>query len=124
MLFRSWNLFLFFTDVNGELIIPIVVLNPTEALVNNKNKFQLYAYTQPLVNVIGYDATLQGGLFNHKSVYTLNDSEIERFTLQNNFGLVLQYHALYLEYSRTILTREFSYGSSFKWGGIRIGFKL
>ena len=74
--------------------------------------------------VFGYDATLQGGLFNHKSVYTLNDSEIERFTLQNNFGLVLQYHALYLEYSRTILTREFSYGSSFKWGGIRIGFKL
>ena len=113
-----------FTNASVGFNTTIGIINSPFTSVKNKNKFQLYAYTQPLVNVIGYDATLQGGLFNHKSVYTINDSKIERFTLQNNFGIVLQYRTLYLEYSRTILTREFSYGNSFKWGGIRIGFKL
>ncbi|UPT72354.1 MAG: lipid A deacylase LpxR family protein [Flavobacterium sp. JAD_PAG50586_2] len=89
-----------------------------------QKQVQLYFYNQPLVNLIAYDATLQGGLFNRESVYTISRSDIELFTLQNNFGIVLQYRWLYLQYSRTILTREFSYGNSFKWGGIRIGFKL
>ena len=113
-----------FTNASGGLNATLGIINSPFISVKNKNKFQLYLYSQPLVNVIGYDATLQGGLFNHKSVYTITESDIERLTLQDNFGIVLQYRGLYLEYSQTILTREFSYGNSFKWGGIRIGFKL
>ena len=100
------------------------IINSAFTTLKNKNKFQLYAYTQPLVNAIGYDATLQGGLFNKKSIYTIPNSDIERFTLQNNYGIVLQYRSLYLDYSRTILTREISNNYANKWGGIRIGFKL
>jgi lipid A 3-O-deacylase len=113
-----------FTNAAVGFNATLGLINSPFTSIKNKNKFQLYLYTQPLVNVIGYDATLQGGLFNRKSVYIINSSDIERFTLQNNFGIVLQYRALCLEYTRTILTREFSSGSAFKWGGIRIGFKL
>jgi len=90
----------------------------------NKNKFQLYLYSQPLANIIGYDASLQGGLFNKTSPYTIPDSDIERITVQNNFGIIIQWRSLYLEYSRVLLTREFSTSKSHKWGGFRIGFKL
>ena len=113
-----------FTNASVGLNATLGLINSPFTSAKNKNKFQLYLYTQPLLNVIGYDATLQGGLFNHKSVYTINDDNIERFTLQNNYGIVLQYRWLYLQYSRTALTREFSYGNAFKWGGIRLGFKL
>jgi len=113
-----------FTNASVGLNATIGLINSPFTSVKNKNKFQLYLYTQPLANVIGHDATLQGGLFNRESIYTIKNSDIERFTLQNNYGIVLQYKWLYLEYSRTILTREFSYGSSHKWGGIRMGFKL
>ena len=113
-----------FTNASVGLNATLGIINSPFTTLKNKSKFQLYLYTQPLVNFIGYDATLQGGLFNHKSVYTIKESDIERFTFQNNYGIVLQYRWLYLEYSRTLLTREFSYGSQFKWGEIRIGFKL
>lgn len=113
-----------FTNASAGFNATLGIINSPFTSVKNKNRFQLYLYTQPLVNMIGYDATLQGGLFNHKSIYTIDSGDIERFTFQNNFGIVLQYRWLYLQYSRTMLTREFSYGDSFKWGGIRIGFKL
>lgn len=91
---------------------------------NNKTAFQLYFYTQPLVNAVGYDATLQGGLYNNESPYTLAPNEIERITAQFNYGLVLKTKTVYAEYTRTVLTREFNTGTAAKWGGIRIGFTL
>lgn len=113
-----------FTNASAGFNATVGIINQPFTTEKNKNKFQLYLYTQPLLNVIGYDATLQGGLFNRTSIYTIKSSEVERFTVQNNYGIVLQYRWLFLEYSRTLLTREFSTGSSHKWGGIRIGFKL
>lgn len=91
---------------------------------SQKKRFSLYAYSQPIVTVVGYDATLQGGLFNRKSPYTINDSAIERFTAQHNYGFVLQTKTLYFEYVRAAITREFNSGRSAKWGGIRIGFRF
>ena len=113
-----------FSNVSTGFNATLGIINSPFTTVKNKNKLQLYCYSQALLNSIGYDATLQGGLFNHKSIYTINSSEIERFTFQNNLGIVFQYRGLFLEYSRTFITREFSYGNAHKWGGIRIGFKL
>ena len=113
-----------FSNVSAGLNATLGIINSPFTAIKNKNKLQLYCYSQPLINSIGYDATLQGGLFNHKSIYTINSSEIERFTFQDNLGIVFQYRGLFLEYSRTFITREFSYGNAHKWGGIRIGFKL
>jgi len=132
-LFRFKNLFSLQSDSNlkvGTLFTNASLgLNATIGIINSpftskddKKGFQLYFYTQPIVNVIGYDATLQGGLFNRKSPYTISNSSIERFTAQHNYGLVLKTRTLYFEYSRSAITREFDSGSSAKWGGIKIGF--
>lgn len=112
------------TDASLGFTATLGLINNPFAATSNKNKFQLYLYSQPLANFIGYDASLQGGLFNKTSRYTIPDSDIERITLQNNFGIIMQWRSLYLEYSRVLLTREFSTSKSHKWGGFRIGFKL
>jgi hypothetical protein len=84
--------------------------------------FQWYVYDQMTGNVVGYDATLQGGLFNHNSTYTIANSDLNRLTLQNKFGIVLIFQSLYLEYYRTGLTEEFKTGIYHRTGGIQIGF--
>ncbi len=99
-------------------------INASFESLKNKNKFQMYGYFQSLVAAIGYDASLQGGLFNRKSPYTITDNDVNRFTLQHNFGIIMQYKAVYLEYSRSEITKEFRTSKMHKWGGIRIGFKL
>lgn len=89
-----------------------------------KPKFQIYAYAQPVFSVVGYDATLQGGLFNRKSPYTISNKNLERFTAQFNFGLVIQTKTLYFEYTRSSISKEFETGATARWGGIRIGFEF
>lgn len=113
-----------YTNASLGLNATIGIINTPFSSNFEKSKFQLYFYTQPIVNIIGYDTTLQGGLFNQKSPYTISNSSIERFVAQHNYGIVLKTKSLYFEYSRTAITREFDSGNSAKWGGIRIGFTL
>ncbi len=111
-----------FTNASVGLNTTVGLINSPFSAINKKKKFQFYAYSQVLGNLIAYDAALQGGVFNKTSPYTIPSEEIERFTGQFNYGLVLKTKTLYFEYSRTVLTREFETGTSTKWGGIRIGF--
>lgn len=87
-----------------------------------KNNYQLYFYTQPLVSLVGYDATMQGGIINRNSPYTLTAGQINRFTFQNSYGVILSVRNLYVEYYRTYLSKEFKTGRTHKWGGLKIGF--
>ena len=111
-----------FTNASVGFNSSLGIINAAFSSTQNKNNFQVYAYAQPMVNLIGYDATLQGGVFNNDSVYTIASNDVERFTAQFNYGIVLKTKTLYFEYSRSAITREFESGSSAKWGGIRIGF--
>jgi len=88
------------------------------------NRVSIYAYAQPKVNLIAYDASLQGGLLNNNNSYTIPAEDIERAVYHFNWGFVMKFKKLYLEYSRTILTKEFSTGELSGWGGIRVGFRL
>lgn len=84
-----------------------------------KWRYYLYAQAQPAFTI--YDATLQGGLFNRNSPYTLTAEELNRLTLQGDFGLVLSIGNLHLEYCQAFITKEFKTGQLHRWGGIRIG---
>lgn len=95
------------------------ILNGNDRL----KKFDFYIYSQPVVNLIGFDATLQGGMFS-VSPYTIEGDAVKRITFQYNFGLVIKSKELYLEYSRTYLTPEFNNGPTAGWGGLRIGAKF
>jgi hypothetical protein len=111
-----------FTNGSMGFNTSIGLINNAFLTPSNGNGFKLYAYGQTILNVVGYDATLQGGLLNRASVYTIKSADIERFTSQFNYGLVLKTKTLYFEYTRTAMTKEFSSGEAYKWGGIRIGF--
>jgi hypothetical protein len=99
-------------------------MNSPFSSTENKRKFQLYVYAQPLASVVGYDATLQGGVFNKSSPYVILDTNVERFTKQFNYGLVIRINKLYLEYAQNKISREFTTGEAANWGGVKIGFRI
>ena len=82
---------------------------------------QLYVYAQPLVSVVAYDATLQGGLLNRSSPYVIPADRLARTTYQANVGAVVGYKNLYLEYYQSVLGPEFDPGLSHRWGGVKMG---
>lgn len=112
------------TNVSGGFTTAFGIVNAPFSSTKKNNGFEIYAYFQPMLTVVGYDATLQGGLLNRKSPYTIADSDVSRVTLQQNYGIVLQFKKLYFEYSRSELTKEFRTGDYHKWGGFRIGVEL
>jgi len=99
-----------------------IIDSPFSAEKQRKKNFKLYAYFQPIASVIAYDATLQGGLFNTESPYTISNRNVKRLTAQYHYGIILKTKTLYFEYSRAAITREISTGSSAKYGGVKIGF--
>lgn len=111
-----------FSNAGLGLTSTFGIINQPFSSSKTKKKFNIYGFAQSMVNVIGYDATLQGGIFNKKSPYIIASQDIERFTAQANFGMILQTRTLYFEYSRALITREFASGTSSKWGGIKVGF--
>lgn len=98
--------------------------NPYSAKPANKKHFRMYAYEHSQVNIVGYDATLQGGMFNHSSPYTVPATDITRIVLENRFGFVVVYRNVSLEYFQSYLSREFKTGSYHVWGGIQIAFSI
>jgi len=86
--------------------------------------FQMYVYAQPLMGLVAYDATLQGGFLNRSSPYVISPAQISRVTFQGNFGAVLRFKKLHLEYSQSVLTKEFKTGLPHRWGGFKIGFSF
>ena len=116
--------------VNDKLSVGIVLMagkiHSTTASVFSriasagKNRFNFHVYAQPIVNAVFFDATMQGGLFQ-ENPYTLPPGQIQRFTIQGNYGLVIQFRSIYLEYFQSVISKEFEAGSMHKWGGVRIG---
>jgi hypothetical protein len=80
--------------------------------------FSIIAYTTPSVSAVGYNATLQGGLFNRTSPYTISANGISRIIFQNHFAVVITYKRLQLEYSLDYITKEFTTGKHHGWGGV------
>ena len=91
---------------------------------NEKRKVEYYFYSQGKVNFIGYDATMQGGLFTRKNPYTITGSDITRVTLQADAGIIVNFKKFYLSYTQSIITKEFRTGKYHRWGGISVGFAL
>ncbi|MGF2413779.1 MAG: lipid A deacylase LpxR family protein [Ferruginibacter sp.] len=92
--------------------------------VIKKAKAEYYLYGQSRVHFIGYDATMQGGLFNRKSPYTIAANDITRVTFQADAGVIVNFKKLYLSYTQSLLTKEFRTGKYHRWGGISVGVSL
>lgn len=89
-----------------------------------RKKAEYYFYGQGRMNLIGYDASMQGGLFNRKSPYTIAAGDVSRITFQADAGIIVNFKKLYLSYTQSFLTKEFRTGHYHRWGGISVGFAL
>ena len=98
--------------------------SPFRTETTTKKSFRTYAYEHAEINIVGYDATLEGGVFNRTSPYTINPKDLTPFVFQNRFGFVVIYHRVYLEYFQTLLSHEFTTGNFHVWGGLQIAFKI
>ena len=98
--------------------------SPFDTAVATKNNFRIYAYEHAEVNAVGYDATLEGGIFNKTSPYTISAKDVTPFVFQNRFGFVVVYQRFYLEYFQSLLSSEFTTGNYHVWGGVQIAFGL
>ncbi len=116
------NIGTLFTNASVGANVMIGKFQNSFSSTNQNRKFQIYTYFQSVFTGVAYDATLQGGLINNDSPYTIASEDIERLTNQHNLGIVVQTRTLYFEYTRSIISKEFSTGSLAKWGGIRVGF--
>lgn len=92
---------------------------------NQKFKIiQYYFYDQPTLNAVGYDATLEGGVFNHSSPYTIPQNNLNRLVFMNRYGFVVVLRGLYLEYFESRNSPEFSTTIPHRSGGLQfaVGF--
>lgn len=80
-----------------------------------------HAYAAPSVRFVGYDATLQGGLFNRESPYTIASADLHRVVYAQRLGLVYRGERVVLEFFRAQTGREFVGGRTHRTGGIAIG---
>ncbi|MGG9963805.1 lipid A deacylase LpxR family protein [Ferruginibacter sp. SUN106] len=89
-----------------------------------KRKAEYYFYGQSRMNLIGYDASMHGGIFNRKNPYIIPGSDITRVTFEADAGIIVNFKKLYLSYTQSFLTKEFRTGHYHRWGGISVGFAL
>ena len=81
---------------------------------------RLYLFGRLEGKAVAYDATLQGGLFNRKSPYTLSADEIERAVFRAETGLAFESKGYALQFTRSFQSREFRSGDSHQWGEISL----
>lgn len=98
--------------------------NPFQYFNHQRRFFQIYIFEEPVINAVGYDASLQGGMFNHSSSYIISSGNVTRLVFQNNMGLMLKIGKFNMEYFQSFVTKEFHTGTSHHFGGVRIGWRF
>ena len=84
--------------------------------VHRKSNFQFYGILKLNAKAVAYNATLQGGLFNNESLYTVSSNRITRIVIDGMAGIVITYKRIGLEYSKFYLSPEFKEGLEHHWG--------
>jgi hypothetical protein len=86
-----------------------------------KNKLQLYLFAKGKTKFVGYNATMQGGLFS-KDIHTLPDASITRYVLQGTYGIVFAYKRFSMEYTKVYESPEFLNGRYHGYGHCNLTF--
>ncbi len=87
------------------------------------SKFQAFVFVTSLGKLVGYDATLEGGMLNKSSIYTLDRKEVSLLTYQGTIGITLSYEGFRLDVEQLLLSPEFHGCMWHKWVhiGVTIG---
>jgi lipid A 3-O-deacylase len=93
-------------------------LGPGET--EESQKLQIYGYIKGYAQIVGYNASMQGGLFDRESVYTLPAQSIERVIWCFQYGAVVSWKHLSFELSNVEITPEFKNGMAHAWGHVNV----
>lgn len=101
--------------------IGVFDLFPDKFSYCSSTNWEFYLILSSQLKVVGYNATLQGGLFS-KNFYTLKN--INRFIGKSNVGFNFRYKSFNLKYLQQFITPEFSGGLHHSWGSISLSIEL
>lgn len=115
-----------FTDASAGINIRTGIKSKWGNIIWQKNerKWQLFAFVSARIKAVAYNATLQGGLLNRSSVYTISGGDMQRLLLMTEFGISASYKNIQTLYTQSYLSKEFSNGLPHQWGkvSLAIGF--
>ena len=94
---------------------------PFEVRSSGTPKAECYFFLQGRGAMVGYDATLQGGIFNRNTPYIIPPGDINRTVFQADAGIVFNVRKLLLSYTQSFITKEFRTGEHHRWGGVSAG---
>jgi lipid A 3-O-deacylase len=104
---------------------PVVRGLASSSIQNNNTKtFQYWFFISGESNMIFYDATLQGGLFNNSNSYTLNNGEINHIVHRLSVGFAAYYRNIGVEIQNFYISPEFKNAYDFRWGRIKLIFNI
>jgi hypothetical protein len=86
---------------------------------SNLQKIQYWIFAESQMDLIGYDATLQGGMFAKENVYVVGSRDIERFVFQSSIGFAFYYDNIGIEYRHFYQTPRFRNAYHFGWGSLK-----
>ncbi|RMG24605.1 MAG: lipid A deacylase LpxR family protein [Bacteroidetes bacterium] len=81
---------------------------------------QVYVYVRPEAQLVAYDATLQGGLLNRSSPYTIPASDLKRVRTQLEAGLEVIVKRVGLGAAFYWQGSQFDGAESHKWGQLKL----
>jgi hypothetical protein len=82
---------------------------------NHLQKFQFYGQGRVEGRAVGYNATMQGGLFNKTNPHTLRADQVKHLVWQQTAGLVASYGGVSFESSVVWISPEFDGARRHKW---------
>lgn len=85
---------------------------------------QLFFILKGSGKVVGYDATLQGGLFNKSSAYVIPVKDVSRVVFQTSVGVTATLGGFRFDVEQVLLSPEFSGGLWHKWVHMSLFFWL
>jgi lipid A 3-O-deacylase len=116
--------FLFRTGLQNPYFVNLGQAKRKSNKENHLKNTQILFFVTSRGKLVGYDATLQGGLFNKSSEYTLGNSDISRLVYQGSAGLTIVYSGVRLDIEQFILSPEFKDGLWHKWVHLAFTFSL
>ena len=128
------NIGMLYTNLSGGFNFRAGIINPYFAnlglskksfsRMNGLRNSQLFFFITSNGRIIGYDATLSGGLWNRSNPYTLSNSEISRLVFQGTAGLSFSCNGFRVDLEQFLLSPEFHNGWWHKWVHICLSFAL
>jgi lipid A 3-O-deacylase len=94
--------------------------NPVLGPTPSASSWQCYGQATVSGRLVGYDATLQGGVFDRSSPYTIAASQVQRTVLRSTGGVVVTHSGLSYSATAVYVRPEFAGGHSHRWGVLSV----